>query len=460
MLAALFRILHKEKMDRLAGIPGPTPRFPFGTSLDFASKQWPWEVCAKYADEYGPMTLIWLGGRPAVVLNSPELIGEVLADQWLRFYKKDPVAALRPVITPKSLFISNPPQWVHARESNPLSRIDVGRWLQETLATFRSVIADRVSQLAADSRTGWIDLYWDMQRLAFHGFAQAFWGEPLDEQHFQWFQTLARTGSRRIDSLLPLTPPFNPWFLSARKHWYRDFTDRVAQRRAAPDPLKPDLLNQILALGTELSDGELAEALATNFFGGVFSCSSTINTSLYLAANHEGARKTLVDAVRALPTNCDWLTLNACRELDAFLRESMRYLPAVPLYFRNVDQSQPVELGGHKLPPDTQLFISNWWLHRQASHWGDPHEFRPARWLDGGAAENAFGPGYFFPFGRGPRACIGMPFALYFMKVALAQILATTEVLLDATRPYRPSFFFGVMMPKGLYAKFTERLRD
>ena len=65
MASGLFPFLFRRKVHEFVGIPGPKPKFPFGTALDFARGGQPWEVCARYAEQYGPVTLIWLMGQPA-----------------------------------------------------------------------------------------------------------------------------------------------------------------------------------------------------------------------------------------------------------------------------------------------------------------------------------------------------------------------------------------------------------
>jgi cytochrome P450 len=132
----------------------------------------------------------------------------------------------------------------------------------------------------------------------------------------------------------------------------------------------------------------------------------------------------------------------------------MRYYPAVPIYFRNAAKNSSVQLGEHQIPEDTLLLISNWHLHKFSEHWGDPDQFRPDRWGNGLAEANPVGSDYFFPFGRGPRMCIGWEFAIAYMKLALATILLDTRVEMDPDQPYKKKFFFGVMMPK-LRAGFT-----
>ena len=82
-------------MNTFAGIPGPPPTFPFGNALAFmGGNKKPWEVCADWGREYGGMTLVWLLGQPAIVLNDPQLIGEVLETNWQAFTKTPPTMRL------------------------------------------------------------------------------------------------------------------------------------------------------------------------------------------------------------------------------------------------------------------------------------------------------------------------------------------------------------------------------
>ncbi|HVK14571.1 MAG TPA: cytochrome P450 [Gemmataceae bacterium] len=454
MLTRLFDAINGRTRARLKDLPGPTPRFPLGTAGAFLGQR-PWEVCAEYGRRYGGVTLIWLLNKPAVVLNDPALIGEVLDTRAGDFYKAAPVAALKPVITPGSLFITDFGRgWEEARRENPFSTVPYEDWLTRQVDPLRAVVSDAVRTWAARPA---IDLYWDTQRLIFDVFAKAFWGRTFPADRFDWFRTLARTGSRRMARPNPVLPPLSPFFYSARRKWYQTFEAIVAGVRKHPDATAPDLLNVALARGTPLSDAALAEALATNFFGGVFSSSSTMNTALYLLDRHPEERAKVVRAVRdELPDGFDRPALDACRPLEFAIREAMRYYPAVPIYFRNSAPDREVKLGPHTLPPDTQVFISNWYLHKFAPHWKEPERYDPGRWDNGGAEANPYGSGHFFPFGRGPRACIGAAFGQLVHRLVLATLYREAEPEVEPG-PYPASFFFGVMMPKGLTARVRPR---
>jgi len=255
-----------------------------------------------------------------------------------------------------------------------------------------------------------------------------------------------------------LLPPLSLAFYPAKRAWYRSFERLVAAARRNPDPAAPDLLNAAMTAGTPLPDAALAETLATNFFGGVFSCSSTVNTALYLLARHPEERAKVVRAVREeLAPDHDLAALDGCRPLEFAIREAMRYYPAVPLYFRNSAPGREVQVGRHTLPPDTPVFISNWYLHKFSPHWRDPGRFDPDRW-DGEVAEaNPYGSGHFFPFGRGPRACIGAGFGQFVHRLVLSVLYRESEPDIDTSHRYRQTFFFGVMMPAGLTARFRPR---
>jgi cytochrome P450 len=455
MSRTIFRWINRKTIDRLAGFPGPAPGFPTGNLMHFFGNR-PWEVCAEIGREFGGASLVWFFNRPALVLNDPELIGQVLDTRSRDFYKKLPVRALKPVITSGSLFITNTGSgWDEARRDNPLSTIPYEEWLNRQIAPLRAILSSGVKSWIAKSTNTLIDLYWDMQRLMFDAFSQAFWGRTFPPDRFDWFQTLARTGNRRMNLPKPVLPPLSPWFYPAQRQWYRSFEILVAEARAKPNPTAPDLLNVALSHGTPLSDRDLAEAIATNFFGGVFSCSSTVNTALHLLAQHPAKGKKVASAVRTeLTTDFERPALDACRPLEFAIREAMRFYPAVPIYFRNSSPDREVMLGKHSLPKDTMVMISNWYLHKMSPHWANPERFDPGRWSGGVAEANPYGSGYFFPFGRGPRACIGAAFGQMIHRLALATIYRESEPELDPEWKYNQSFFFGVMMPKGLTGRF------
>jgi cytochrome P450 len=271
---------------------------------------------------------------------------------------------------------------------------------------------------------------------------------------------MARAGHRRmkLDLALLGLPPLGPGAALARRSWF-GLAEQLYEEARNDKGLaqRVDLLGIWLRHGSKLKPSAFRHAMANIFYGGVFSVTSVLVSCFYLLAHDPATEDRLRAEVRDLMKrnpDFDRAALDECVYLDAVLRESMRSCPPVPLYFRNVIPDRAIEFAGHNIPADTLVFITNWFLHRESAYWENPGQFDPGRWQGGGKERDPLGSGYFFPFGRGPRTCLGMPFALFFMKLALATIMGESRIELDRSLPYIQGFFFGVMMPRGLKGHF------
>jgi cytochrome P450 len=98
--------------------------------------------------------------------------------------------------------------------------------------------------------------------------------------------------------------------------------------------------------------------------------------------------------------------------------ESMRLYPPAFMLTRRV--VEPFEIGGYRMEPETALIMSQWVVQRDRRWFDSPAAFRPDRW-DTDLAKRL--PRYaYFPFGGGPRLCIGNTFALMEATLLLATI--------------------------------------
>ena len=147
--------------------------------------------------------------------------------------------------------------------------------------------------------------------------------------------------------------------------------------------------------------------------------------------------------------------MESCTLLDQILRETLRLRPPVPFFTRNVG-GDGAKIGTFDIPAKTQIFMPNWSIHRDPDHWADPEVFNPSRWDDQTRQENTYGSDYFFPFGRGSRACIGQIFAKVFMKLSLAVLIHEYQVEFGPESA-DPEFYFAVAVPRQLKAQFSER---
>jgi cytochrome P450 len=129
-------------------------------------------------------------------------------------------------------------------------------------------------------------------------------------------------------------------------------------------------------------------------------------------------RERLAAEVRTVDAPLD---LSRLDYLDAVVKETLRLTPIVPMVGRRL--TRPLTIGGMDLPAGVVAAPSIVLAHRRPERWPDPERFDPERFL--GTKPT---PYEFLPFGGGVRRCIGAAFALYEMKIVLAEILKRVEL--------------------------------
>jgi cytochrome P450 len=99
-------------------------------------------------------------------------------------------------------------------------------------------------------------------------------------------------------------------------------------------------------------------------------------------------------------------------------KESLRLYP--PAFGLGREAIEDCVVGGFRMPKGTQVFMFQWVTHRDPRYFREPNEFRPERWTE--EFSNSLPKYAYFPFGGGPRFCIGSSFALMEIIMVLATI--------------------------------------
>jgi cytochrome P450 len=103
---------------------------------------------------------------------------------------------------------------------------------------------------------------------------------------------------------------------------------------------------------------------------------------------------------------------------EKVVTESMRLFPPVPGIVREAKSTD--EIGGYTIPAGSRMFMNQWVVHRDARWYDDPLAFEPERWTE--EFERSLPPLAYFPFGAGPRRCIGDRFAMLEARLILATV--------------------------------------
>jgi cytochrome P450 len=217
---------------------------------------------------------------------------------------------------------------------------------------------------------------------------------------------------------LPIPPAIR--FRRARARLDATIYRLIAERRASGATGR-DLLSLLVAArddegdGSGMSDEQIRDEAMTLFLAGHETTANALTWTWYLLSEHPHVEQTLVDEVTSvlsgrMATADDVPRLPYTR---AVLAESMRLFPPAYLVGRRALAAYDVPGTAYVVPPRTVVFLSQFLLHRDARFWDDPARFDPLRWMDGrdsGAAAERHRFAY-FPFGAGPRVCIGEHFA-------------------------------------------------
>jgi cytochrome P450 len=455
-----FRALFGQRMAAFAGIPGPTPALPAGNALELLRRPI-WEVLAEYGQRYGELCVIWVLGSPTIVVSSPELIWQVLEGDFDDYYKKSPRKELLPLITDAAELIANGEEWAARRASDPAAVLthDPQQLRALDAGAIRQALGQRIQSYVEQTRHAPLgDVMRLFMHLAFELLSVEVVGRVLGQEMFEAYMTMARVGDRRLKS--PVSPPFalTPG-ADARARWQSTFESLVREGRQSQDGVG-GFLRAALRMGGALDDRTLATQLGNIFLGGLAPLASGILNTLYLLTQHPDVGERVSTEARAADARLSAegiLVADEYPELERAVLESLRLLAPVPIYSRRSLATKAVSLGGHVLPPDTNIYVSCWGLHRSAKHWEDPERYDPGRWLNGVKEANPPGSGYFFPFGRGRRACAGGTLGLLNIKLMVALLLAACRPEVGAGQTYESSLFFGALFPKGMKARLLPR---
>jgi cytochrome P450 len=186
---------------------------------------------------------------------------------------------------------------------------------------------------------------------------------------------------------------------------------------------RADLLSMLLEArdedGSRMNDVQLRDEVMTMVLAGHETTANALAWALYLLSQNPAADARLGSELSSvlggrLPTLED---LPKLPYVGHVVSEALRLYP--PAWAIGREVAEPFELRGVLFPKRAQLYFSQWVVHRDARYFDEPDAFRPERWADGLAKRL---PRFaYFPFGGGPRACIGSAFAT--MEAAL--LLAT-----------------------------------
>ncbi len=435
--------------------PGPTP-LPLVGSLPAMSR----DVLAfltdnsrRYGDRVG-----WVApGETIVQLTHPDDIEAVLIHQR-DHTEKDPVTRSLDFLLGQGLLTAEGETWRrHRRIAAPFFTPRHLRAYAEAMT--RSAVEDLPGP-------GEMDVHAWTSRVTLHIVLRTLFGmEPggLADEVAPLVAALMEDFDAEYHSAARLLPEWVPLPHRQRLYGMAERLDAVlrhlvAQRRRGPDG--PDLLMRLIRARTDdgegLTDTEVRDEALTLFLAGHETTSLALSYTLWLLALHPAAQEAVVRELREVVGDRTATVddLRALPTLDATVSESMRLYP--PAWTIGRLAVAPLDLpGGAEIPEGTHILMPQWVVHRDGRWFRDPLSFRPERWRNG---ETDDLPRFaFFPFGGGPRVCIGNHFARMEAALVLAEVLP--RLRFDPVPGYRPHLLPSVTLRarNGVHLRVSRR---
>jgi cytochrome P450 len=222
--------------------------------------------------------------------------------------------------------------------------------------------------------------------------------------------------------------PVNRQLLRARRALHAVCDEIVARRRADGDR-QEDLLGLLLdarADGSALTDAEVRDQVLIFLLAGYETTSTALTYTLHLLGRHPEVQRRVraeADAVAGTRTTLTAQDASALSYTTMALKEAMRLYPSAPLIGRYAVEDDLV--CGYEIPAGANVVLAPWVVHRHPDFWDRPARYDPERFTP--EREKARHRYAWFPFGGGPRGCIGQHFSMLESVIALAMLVRDFE---------------------------------
>jgi cytochrome P450 len=376
----------------------------------------------RVAREYGDIVRIPVAFGERILLNHPDWIEQLLVVQQNKFHKSTLSKEATERLLGQGLLISEGEFWRRQR------RLAQPAFLRARINDYARTMVEIAGKHMQEWRGGeQRDMAHEMMALTLDIAVRTLFGTTLPNEAKQVGRAMTflmrySLGRARSPVNIPASWP-TPKNRRANREYefldslvYRIISERRAQGNSTHHT---DLLSLLMGAmdedGSQMTPKQLRDETMTIFLAGHETTALTLGWTWFLLSENPAAEARLHEELGGVlggraPEIKD---LERLPYLQAVVNEVLRLYPAAYLLARTSIALSTI--GGYELPTGSTILASQWVMQRDARYYDDPDAFRPERWLDG--LLGRLPAGAYFPFGDGPRRCIGQSFAL--MELAL-----------------------------------------
>ncbi|MDV2886995.1 cytochrome P450 [Alkalihalophilus pseudofirmus] len=440
-----------NRFQRRKPIPGPKEHWLKGSLQAFTSD--PLRFLSNQAETFGPVSSFRFGPFQEVYfVNDPDLIKEILVTKQKAFIKSRDIQMLKAVVGEGLLTNEKESHLKQRRLIQPaFKKTHIHQYAQDMIETTNAFIKDWKDEEERNIAA-------DMMNIALGIITKTMFGMEVGQGADvieQPMEAVMKLGIKRMRSLSPL-PLWVPTQANRQlKKAVKELDDvlfSIISKRRLEDNQSEDLLGMLMKArdeenGAVMSDQQLRDELMTIFLAGHETTANLLAWTLYLLSEHPSADERLYAEIKEV-TNGEALLPEHYTKLtytQNVISESMRLYPPAYVIGRQVEED--IEIGPYLFNKGAMVLISQYVMHRNASFYHEPNIFKPER-FDYNFLKT-LPPFAYFPFGGGPRVCIGNHFAMMEATLALAAIAQNYKFTLTSSQQKVTPQPLITLRPKG-----------
>lgn len=440
---------------------GPKGNFLFGSALDFkkdsiafitnTEKQFP--DFARFRFAYIRM----------VYLTHPDYVKHVMQTNNKNYKKGIEYEHLKPVLG-EGLLTSEGDFWLRQR------RLAQPAFHKDRIASFFSIMVNSTQSLLdewekkLDNKT--TDIHAEMMHLALDIVAKTLLSADVKSESNEIERALSvaiEESYHRVKTLInfPLWVPV-PRHLRYNSHRKKldDVVNKIIEQRRSSTQKFDDLLEMLMNVEDEdtkerMSDKQLRDEVMTIFLAGHETTANALTWAFYLLAKNPEVKTKLLDEIKTVlngktPSFEELKNLHYTQQV---IHEVLRLYPPAWALGRSALADDNID--GYPIKKGDNILISPYVIHRSPRFWEKPDEFIPERFTPEKMKDmHKF---VYFPFGGGPRFCIGNNFAMMEMQIILPMILQKFEIHLKSNQDVLPEPLVTLRPRGGLMCKIERK---
>ncbi|SHF99303.1 cytochrome P450 [Flavobacterium johnsoniae] len=382
----------------------------------------------KYFDKLGDSFSIRIGLSKYIILSRDNEIAQyILVKNQKNYHKSKFQSVYLSKYLGKGLLTSDGDFWLKQRRL--IQPAFHKQKMNQLVDNMNAVIALELENLIEEKP---IDLFPVMSNLAFNVVAKSLFQLSTAENKFQRIKFIIEEVQNFLIKEIRL--PHKAWWFSlsgqVKKHLKlaeennHIIQEIIEERKASGEEIN-DLLNMLLETryedtGESMSVEQLIDEIKVLFIAGHETTANALTFTLHLLGRNTEVQQKIFEEIIEIESQTDNVIeqLQKMTYTNAVLNESMRLYP--PAWITDRQNLEDDSLAHFNIKKNTLIGVSFYELHRNPKYWKNPDEFIPERFLGDQKKESMQ---YFYPFGAGPRMCIGTGFAIYEMCLTIAQVV-------------------------------------